>query len=49
MLLQQNLRLSGKDSQWVQSALREKNAKQEDTFLLALLGTQVIFIPKEES
>lgn len=49
VLLQQNLRLSGKDSQWVQSALREKNAKQEDTFLLALLGTQVIFIPKEES
>ena len=49
VLLQQNLRLSGKDSQWVRSALREKNAKQEDTFLLALLGTQVIFIPKEES
>lgn len=49
VLLQQNLRLSGKDSQWVQSALREKNAKQEDTFLLALLGTQVIFIPREES
>ena len=49
VLLQQNLRLSGKDSQWVRSALREKSAKQEDTFLLALLGTQVIFIPKEES
>ena len=49
VLLQQNLRLSGKDSQWVRSALREKNARQEDTFLLALLGTQVIFIPKEES
>lgn len=47
VLLQQNLRLSGKDSQWVRSALREKNAKQEDTFLLALLGTQVIFIPRE--
>ena len=49
VLLQQNLRLSGKDGQWVRSALREKNARQEDTFLLALLGTQVIFIPKEES
>lgn len=49
VLLQQNLRLSGKDSQWVRSALREKSARQEDTFLLALLGTQVIFIPKEES
>ena len=49
VLLQQNLRLSGKDSQWVRSALREKNARQEDTFLLALLGTQVIFVPKEVS
>ena len=47
VLLQQNLQLSGKDRHWVQSTLHEKSAKQEDTFLLALMGTQVIFIPKE--
>lgn len=46
-LLSENLRLSGKSAQWVQATLREKNAAQEDTFLLALLGTQIIFIPKE--
>ena len=47
VLLQQNLQLSGRDSHWVQSVLHEKSTKQEDTFLLALLGTQVIFIPRE--
>ena len=47
VLLRQNLLLAGKTQHWLQDALRERNAGQEDTFLLALCGNQVIFVPKE--
>lgn len=46
-LLRQNLGLSGKDEAWLRRTLEQHHARQEDTFLLALLGSQVIFIPRE--
>lgn len=48
VLLRQNLALSGRDEAWVRRTLGEHGAAQEDTFLLAVAGGQVIFIPKEE-
>lgn len=46
-LLDENLRLSGKDEAWVQKTLGQHNARVEDTFLLAVIGQQVLFIGKE--
>ena len=46
-LLDENLRLSGKDDAWVRQTLRQHDAKVEDTFLLAVMGQQVLFIGKE--
>ena len=46
-LLRQNLGLSGKDEAWLRRTLEQHHTRQEDTFLLALLGSQVIFIPRE--
>lgn len=47
-VLRQNLQLSGKSEGWLHQTLHARNAKPEETFLLALMGSQVIFIPKEE-
>lgn len=47
-VLRQNLQLSGKTESWLRETLHAKNASLEETFLLALMGSQVIFIPKEE-
>ena len=46
-LLRQNLGPSGKDEAWLRRTLEQHHARQEDTFLLALLGSQVIFVPRE--
>ena len=46
-LLNENLRLSGKDEAWVLKTLRQHDTKVEDTFLLAVIGQQVLFIGKE--
>ena len=46
-LLDENLRLSGKDEAWVLKTLRQHDTKVEDTFLLAVIGQQVLFIGKE--
>ena len=46
-LLKENLRLCGKNEAWVKENLKQRDAKLEDTFLLALLGQQVLFIGKE--
>lgn len=46
-LLKENLQLSGKNESWVTETLKQRDAKLEDTFLLALLGQQVLFIGKE--
>lgn len=46
-VLTQNLRLAGKDDVWLHQELKKRNAKSEDTFLLALMGQQLIYIPKE--
>ena len=48
VLLRQNLTLCGRDEPWVRQTLRQHDAAQEETFLLAVVGSQVIFIPKEE-
>ena len=48
VLLRRNLALSGRDEAWVRRTLGERDAAQESTFLLAVSGSQVIFIPKEE-
>ena len=47
VLLGENLSLSGKDAPWVLETLRQYNAKVEDTFLLAVMGQQVLFVGKE--
>ena len=47
VLLKENLSRSGKDEAWVEEALGQYEAKVEDTFLLALLGQQVLYIGKE--
>ena len=47
VLLGENLSLSGKDALWVLETLRQYNAKVEDTFLLAVMGQQVLFVGKE--
>lgn len=47
VLLGENLSLSGKDTPWVLETLRQYNAKVEDTFLLAVMGQQVLFVGKE--
>ncbi len=46
-VLTQNLHLAGKDDVWLHQELKKHNAKLEDTFLLALMGQQVIYIPRE--
>ena len=46
-LLGENLRLSGKDEAWVLKTLNQHDTRVEDTFLLALVGQQVLFIGKE--
>ena len=47
VLLNENLTLSGKDAAWVLDTLRQHDAKVEDTFLLALMGQQVLYVGKE--
>ena len=47
VLLKENLALSGKDGAWVEETLRQRETRVEDTFLLALLGQQVLYIGKE--
>ena len=47
VLLKENLSRSGKDEAWVEETLGQHEAKVEDTFLLALLGQQVLYIGKE--
>ena len=47
VLLKENLALSGKDEAWVEETLSQHEARVEDTFLLALLGQQVLYIGKE--
>ena len=47
-LLQQNLRISGKDSSWVQKILKKKHSSVEDTFLLTVdPADQICWYPKE--
>ena len=46
-LLKENLSRSGKDEAWVEETLGQYEARVEDTFLLALLGQQVLYIGKE--
>lgn len=46
-VLSQNLHLAGKDDVWLHQELKKHNAKLEDVFLLALMGQQVIYIPRE--
>ena len=47
VLLKENLSRSGKDEAWVEETLGQYEARLEDTFLLALLGQQVLYIGKE--
>ena len=47
VLLKENLSRSGKDEAWVEETLSQHEARVEDTFLLALLGQQVLYIGKE--
>ena len=47
VLLKENLFRSGKDEAWVEETLGQYEARVEDTFLLALLGQQVLYIGKE--
>ena len=47
VLLKENLSRSGKDEAWVEETLGQYEARVEDTFLLALLGQQVLYIGKE--
>jgi len=47
VLLRENLSLSGKDDAWVASTLKQHDAKVEDTFLLALMGQQVLYVGME--
>ena len=47
VLLKENLTISGKDAAWVLETLAQHNAKMEDTFLLALMGQQVLYVGKE--
>lgn len=47
VLLNENLTVSGKDAAWVLDTLAQHNAKVEDTFLLAVMGRQVIYVGKE--
>ncbi len=46
-LLRQNMLLAGKDDVWLRQTLGQHDARPEDVFLLAIMGSQVIFIPKE--
>lgn len=47
VLLKENLSRSGKDEAWVEETLGQYESRVEDTFLLALLGQQVLYIGKE--
>ena len=47
VLLNENLTRSGKDAAWVLETLAQHNAKMEDTFLLAVMGQQVLYVGKE--
>lgn len=47
VLLKENLTISGKDAAWVLETLAQHNAKMEDTFLLAVMGQQVLYVGKE--
>ena len=47
VLLKENLFRSGKDEAWVEETLGQYETRVEDTFLLALLGQQVLYIGKE--
>ena len=47
MLLNENLTRSGKDAAWVLETLGQHDARVEDTFLLALMGQEVLYIGKE--
>ena len=47
VVLEENLRISGKDEAWVREELARHSTKAEDTFLLAVMGQQVIYIGKE--
>ena len=47
VVLNENLALSGKDEAWVQEELSRRGTKTEDTFLLAVMGQQTIYIGKE--
>ena len=49
VVLSENLALSGKNEAWVREELSRHSAKMEDTFLLAVMGQQVIYIGKEVS
>ena len=47
-LLEQNLRISGKDLSWVQRTLRKKHSSLEETFLLTVdAADQICWYPKE--
>ena len=47
-LLRQNLRISGKDSSWVERTMRKKHSSVEDTFLLTVdAADQICWYPKE--
>lgn len=47
VLLRRNLAASGRDEGWVLQTLRARSATPESTFLLAVAGSRIIFIPKE--
>ena len=48
LLMQQNLRISGKDISWVQKVLSEKKTTLQDTFLLTVdTADQICWYPKE--
>lgn len=47
VLLNENLTRSGKDAAWVLETLGQHDARVEDTFLLALMGQEVLYIGKE--
>lgn len=46
-VLRENLPLAHRDEHWLRQMLAQREATVEDTFLLALVGGQVVYIPKE--
>ena len=47
VVLNENLALSGKDEAWIREELSRRGTRTEDTFLLAVMGQQTIYIGKE--